>query len=211
MTQTLMTFMKLVSPPARLVKSAAVNEAAAVMTPLERARSQYESRLDRLNRRISRLVPGGRLVGVPLCPSACVPGDLAEFVLSLGTDPFRRWNIVLYADGGKTARALRTIPYHPDYERAVDPIMSDYLVQLRQTRADRHNRKGPMDAAALAALNSRLRDKLFADCARIESTLFDAQERQWRLYARTEIAPGVPPNAAISADISSGIAAENRI
>lgn len=210
MTQTLMDFLSLVTPPPAAT-SGACDKPPPRQSVLGRAKQHYLERLARLNRKVGNLAKGGHLIGVPLCPSACEPGPLADFALSLGTDPYRRWNMVLYANNEATARVLRTVPYHASYDGAVDSVMVDFLNGLRAKRDLQRKATPNLTAVGLARLNRRFRDRLHADCSRIEDALFGAQERQWRLYSDTETDAASPPKALINPAISAGSGAENRI
>ena len=212
MTQILMDFLGLMAPAPNRIDDPPVKS----LTPdvLAQARHRFETRLETLNRRVARLSHGGRLIGMPLCPSACTPGPLADFVLGLGTDPYRRWNVVLYADGAPTARALNTLPYRDEYEHDIDHTMVQYLTGLKKSRDHQLASWPTASDGAITNLNQTYRKRLYRDCARIEATLFGARMQQWQLrpngYSDKATADASPPSAPIRPIISSGSGAENR-
>lgn len=205
MTETLMDFLSIVTPPGTSASDPATARCTVTSTTLDRAKTRFDARLSRMNADIAKTLPGGYLIGVPLCPSACRPGPLADFVLSLGTDPYDGWNMLLYANNSHTAYALDTVPYHPDYIGDIDAVMVEYLVELEASLKRQITAPLARIKAKAAVYEDHLL-RLMADCERIEHTLFGARKRHLNCYPETI---GSPPRSAISPDISSGTGAEN--
>ena len=211
MTQTLMDFLQIVTP----APTGRCTDNSADVTPvdvaLDQGRAQMEDRLSRLNNSIRNMGCDGRLIAVPLCPSACKPGSLAAFILSLNTDPFERWNMMFYASNATTARLLDTLPYHPDYATDTNALMVDYLNGLHKKRDNHITTTPDQDTEAMNLYSARMRNRLIEDCRQIELTLFGARRRLWQLQPDGTDAAASPPSAVINAAMSAGTGTENRM
>jgi len=84
------------------------------------ARQRHDQLLDAVNADIAREIPGAVIVPAPLCPSACQPGPLAEFLLMLNCDPFGPLNMRYAAGNADTAELLDTHEYSPEMAERYD-------------------------------------------------------------------------------------------
>lgn len=93
-------------------------------------RSDHLDQLHAINHEVI-LRYGAPLVAVPICRRATEPGDLSHFLLELGVDPFRRWNMLYYASDRASARELDTHVYDPAMEGLHDGSMADVIRKVR--------------------------------------------------------------------------------
>lgn len=97
----------------------------------ETARLRHVQLLEAINQDVARQTSGGALIAAPLCPSACIPGDLADFLLMLHCDPFGPTNMRYAADTPETAEMLETDEYTPELAMRFDAELQGFYKRAR--------------------------------------------------------------------------------
>lgn len=128
---------------------------------LEQARSRHLELVEKINAQV-RDAGGSDLKWTPICPSACRPGELADYLLDdMGLDPFLKWNVLYFAADQKTALVFDTVEYDAKWESWFDEAVCGAILESKKMWGDAladHGQTG--DDAKLLAVRDYIRLKL---------------------------------------------------
>ena len=152
---------------------------------LEEARSRHLELVEKINAQV-RDAGGSDLKWTPICPSACRPGELADYLLDeIGLDPFLRWNILYFAADRKTAVIFDTVEYDEHWEGLFDDTLSETILQSKKMWLDAladHHKTG--DDKTLIAVRHYIRVQLNeATLAAYKHVIGDRQDHIQHFFA----------------------------
>jgi hypothetical protein len=153
---------------------------------LDQAQSRWEALLDTINSQVQDMTQG-KLVPVPLCPSACAPGPMSDFLLDMQMDPFLRWNMMYYAADPETAIILQTELYNPTFEGDFDEAMIALLNILRASWNEFRIKEPDADVARVKNYRDTLRGLLCDQIAEIEDLIYDGKVNVWKNFFGEEV------------------------
>lgn len=146
------------------------------------AQQRHARLLAAVNEDIAREIPNGVLIPAPLCPSACAPGPLANFLLMLHCDPFGSSNMRYAAGNAETAARLETNEYTPELANRYDAELVAFF--NRAAAAWQDFKQISPDANRIDVLNHR--DTLRALIAQAAERIDERDEVElrhlWRGY-----------------------------
>ncbi len=144
------------------------------------AQRRHAQLLEAVNRDIARQTSGGGLIAAPLCPSACAPGPLSDFLLMLHCDPFGPMNMRYAADTAKTAQILETDQYSPELAMRFDAELLAFYKRARTAWED--FKVISPDATRIDVLNHRdtLRALIAQAAERLDEREHTPKRHLWR-------------------------------
>ena len=149
---------------------------------LEDAKAHHDGLLRDINRDISRFTDGGMLIPAPYCPSACQPGSLADFLITLRINPFSRINMFYCASDLQTALYLDTCIYDPEFVGRCDAEICGYYQSKMQLWSDFKRNEPEADFQFVRDMRDAILAEVSAEMAEIEAILHGDHGHGWRSY-----------------------------
>ena len=157
----------------------------------DEARARFARLTDKIDLQVSEMTNGGRLIAVPLCPSACERGPLAERLLDIGLDPFARWNMMYYAPNDQIADQLDTEVYDPDFDNDFDAAMIAFLGKVCASWETFQREEPDASIVQIITYREALQTTVFQQIEEIEKMIYAGLTNYWREFfgEKTSAAP----------------------
>lgn len=151
------------------------------------ARARHDRLLAAVNEDISRQISGGGLIAAPLCPSACVHGTLADFLLMMHCDPFGPTNMRYAANSAQTAELLETHEYSSERLKRFDAELVAFYKRAQAAWQDFKDISP--DASRIDVLNHRdtIRALIAQAAERIDDRDDSEMRHLWRSYVAANL------------------------
>lgn len=144
------------------------------------ARQRHLDLTDQINAHVAQRTPGGLLVPIAQCTTACRPGPLADFLCVMQVDPFQRYNQFYAAADAQTAEALDTVLFDPQLIGAMDDAMVQAFERARHIWAEFKAREPQAERASVLLMRDKIGAQITSFGARVEATLYPTGKHLWK-------------------------------
>ncbi|MGR3756292.1 MAG: hypothetical protein ACU0AT_03560 [Tranquillimonas sp.] len=153
--------------------------AEPALSPLEVAAARHAERLTCANAEILAMA-GAPIIAVPICRTACRPGELSDFLIGIGTTPYARWNMTYYAADARAAAILDTHAYDKALDGLHDAPMLAVIEKMQLSWRLFRSCEPDADADRLEKYRASLRFLLDQAGAEVERVMFAGKRNLWK-------------------------------